>query len=133
MQGLELTTEQIIEILSVYATAEQYLEAVAATPGWNVIGAFTMPASAELRVDMIGSVSDAGLALRVRLYDITAGSVGAVSGSTAQLNSTTDTQAYSGVVELVGGHKYQFQAEVTGLAGSAYFGVVRRAMPVGVE
>lgn len=133
MQGLELTTEQIIEILSVYATAEQYIDAVAATPGWTVIGAFTMPATADVLVDVLGSVSNVALALRVRIYDITPGSVGAVSGSTAQLNSTTDTQAYSGVVSLVGGHKYQFQAEVTGLAGSAYFGVVRRAMPVGVQ
>lgn len=131
MQGLALTQEQIIEILSVYATAEQYIDAVAATPGWYVIGAFTMPASAEILVDVLGSVSHASLALKVRLYDITPGSVGEVSGSTAQITSLTDVQAYSGRIELTGKHVYQFQAEVTGAAGPAYFGVVRRATLVG--
>jgi hypothetical protein len=133
MQGLALTTEQIIEILSVYATAEQYLEAVAATPGWNVIGAFTMPASASVRVDCLGSVSDASLTLRVRVYDITTGSVGVVSGSTAQTSSTTDAQAFSGTFDLVGGHAYQFQAEVTGGVGDGFFGVVRRATLNGIS
>ena len=131
MQGFALTQEQIIEVLSVYATAEQYLDAVAATPGWYVIGAFPMPASADLRLDVIGSVSDAALALRVRLYDVTAGAVAEVSGSTAQLGTTIDSQAFSGVVSLIGGHTYQFQAEVTGSVGSGFFGAVRRATLAG--
>jgi len=133
MQGLALTQEQIIEILSVYATAEQYIDAVAATPGWNVIGGFTMPASADVLVDVIGAVSNAALALRVRLYCTTSGSVGAVSGSEAQLATTTDSQAFSGVVSLVGGRTYQFQAEVTGAAGTGYFGAVRRATLAGIS
>lgn len=133
MQGLALTTEQIIEILSVYATADQAIDAVAATPGWNVIGAFTMPASADVLVDLLGSVSNASLTLKVRLYCVTPTHVGVVSGSTAQIDSTTDVQAFSGVVSLVGGRAYQFQAEVTGAAGSGLFGNARRATLQGVS
>jgi len=133
MQGFALTQEQIIEVLSVYATAEQYLDAVAATPGWYVIGAFTMPATAELRVDMIGAVSDdALLTLRARLYCVTPGAIGPVSGSEASLNTEADSQAFSGVVSLTGGRTYQFQAEVTGGAGVNLFGTVRRATLAGV-
>ena len=127
MQGFALTQEQVIELLSVYATAEQYLEAVAVTPGWYVIGGFPMPADADVQVDVIGAVSDAALALRVRLYDVTDGEVAAVSGSEATTSETTDTQFFSGVVTLQGGHLYQWQAEVTGGAGVNLFGVVRRA------
>lgn len=133
MQGLALTPEQIIEILSVYATAEEYIDAVAATPGWTVIGAFAMPATADVLVDLVGLVSDASLTLRVRLYCTTPGAVGVVSGSTAQLTSTTDLQVGSGVVSLTGGRAYQFQAEVTGAAGSGFFGVVRRATLAGQQ
>ncbi len=132
MQGFALTQEQIIEVLSVYATAEQYIEGVTATPGWYVIGAFSMPATANLLVDVLGSVSDATLTLRVRVYDITPGSVGAISGSVAQLNSVTDVAGRSGTITLTGGHTYQFQAEVTGGSGNNYFAVVRRATLAGV-
>ena len=134
MQGLALTTEQIIEILSVYATAERIIDAVAATPGWHVIGAFSMPASADVLVDAMGSVSDdASLTLRVRLFDITPGSVGPVSGSLASTTSETDVKFTSGVITLTGGHLYQFQAEVTGGASSSLYGAVRRATLAGVE
>lgn len=133
MQGLALTTEQIIEILSMYATAEQTLDAVAATPGWNVIGAFPMPATAKVRLDVLGLVSDASLQLRARFYCVTDGAVGPVSGSEAVLTDQSDERAYSGVVELVANRTYQIQAEVTGNAGTNYFGTVRRAAPVGTE
>lgn len=133
MQGFKLTDEQVIEILSVYATAEQTLDAVAATPGWNVIGAFTMPATAKLRLDVLGLVSDVALQLRSRLYDVTAGSVGAVSGSEAIITSTTDAQAFSGVVTLTALHTYQIQTEVTGALGGTYFGTVRLATLDGQE
>jgi len=134
MSGFALTQEQIIEVLSVYATAERQVDAVAASPGWHVIGAFSMPASADVRVDAIGSVSDdATLTMRVQLFDITPGLVGPVSGSVASTTSETDVQFFSGVVSLVGGHAYQFQAEVTGGVSSSFYGVVRRACLAGVE
>jgi hypothetical protein len=132
MQGFALTLEQIIEIISVYATAEQYIDAVAATPGWVVIGGFTMPATADIQTDVLGSVSDEDLALRVRLYCVTAGAVGVVSGSEAQLSTTEDSRATSGKFTLTGGRTYQFQAEVTGDTGAGFFGVVRRATLNGV-
>ncbi len=131
MQGFALTQEQIIEILSVYATAERVIDAVAATPGWNVIGAFSMPATADLHIDVIGSVSDAALTLRVRLFDITPGSIGPVSGSEASTTSRTDVQFMGGAITLTGGRRYQFQAEVTGGASSSLYGVVRRATLAG--
>lgn len=133
MQGFELTTEEEIEIISVYATAEQTIDAVATTPGWNVIGAFDMPATAKVRLDVLGLVSDASLQLRARLYDVTSGSVGAVSGSEAILTGSSDTQVFSGVIQLTGGHTYQVQAEVTGNSGGTYFGTVRRAQLDGQE
>lgn len=131
MQGFALTQEQIIEILSVYATAERVIDAVAATPGWNVIGAFLMPATADLHIDVIGSVSNAALTLRVRLFDITPGSIGPVSGSEASATATTDVPFTGGAIALTGGHRYQFQAEVTGGVSSSLYGVVRRATLAG--
>lgn len=133
MKGFGLTYEQIIEVLSVYATAEQQIAAVAASPGWHVLGTFTMPASAPLITDVFASVTDASLVCRVRLYDITPGSVGEVSGSRAETNATQDTQVFSGVITLTGGHIYQWQAEVVGASGDAFFGVVRRATLDGVS
>ena len=133
MQGFALTLEQIIEIISVYATADQTIDAVAATPGWHVIGAFKMPASFNVQIDVIGSVSDAPLVLNVRLFDVTPGSVGPVSGSTASTTSESDVPFTSGVVGLLGGHTYQFQAETTGGASSSLYGSVRRATLVGAE
>ena len=131
MQGFALTPEQIIEILSVYATADQQILAVATTPGWYVIGAFTMPATAEVVVDILGSVSDAALSLRVRLYCLTAGHIGPVSGSTAQLSNVVDSPAKSGLITIEGGRQYQFQAEVTGGVRDDKFAVVRRATLTG--
>lgn len=133
MQGFALTTEQIIEIISAYSAPEREVDAVAATPGWNVIGAFPMPATAKLRLDVIGSVSHASLTLRCRLYCVTPGAVGVVSGSEVVITSQSDVEAFSGVVDLVGQRLYQIQCEVTGAAGTGLFGVVRRAAPAGQE
>lgn len=131
MQGLALTTEQIVEILSAYAAPAQTIEAVAATPGWTVIGAFSMPVTFDIQLAAIGSVSDAALTLRVRLYCVTPGFVGAVGGASLLITSTTDVRAESGVFTLTGGRVYQFQAECTGAAGDGLFGVVQSAFPVG--
>lgn len=103
------------------------LFAVAATPGWEVIGAFTPASTASAPLDVIGAVSDASLTLRVRLYCVTAGSVGVVADSTVSITSTVDLAASSASLALTGGRTYQYQAEVTGNAGAAYFGTVRSA------
>jgi hypothetical protein len=133
MKGFGLTYEQIVEVLSVYATAEQQIAAVDDSPGWHVLGTFTMPASAQLVTDVFASVTDSSLLCRVRLYDITPGFVGEVSGSRAETNATHDNQVWSGVITLEGGHIYQWQAEVVGDSGDGFFGVVRRATLDGVQ
>jgi hypothetical protein len=132
LSGVALTTEQTIDILSLYSSAAQSILAVAAEPGWNVIGAFPMPITADIRLDVIGSVSDPSLMMSVRVYCVTPGSVGVVSGSLVKLASLIDTEVFSGVFTLTGGLLYQVQAEVVGAAGDSFFGLVRRAAPAGV-
>lgn len=127
MLGLGLTTEQIVEILSAYSAADEEIMAVTATPGWNVVGGFTMPVTATVLLDVMGSVSDAALTMHARLYCVTPGHVGEVTGSTATIASTTDVRALSGEFELAGARAYQFQVEVTGGAGDNFFGVIRAA------
>lgn len=132
LSGLALTQAQIIEILSLYSSATEAIVAVAVAPGWRVIGAFPMPTSANIRLDVLGSVSDASLAMTTRLYDITPGFIGPVSGSDAQIMSLIDAEIFSGVFGLIGSHRYQVQSQVVGNAGDNYFGTVRRAAPAGV-
>lgn len=132
LSGLALTTEQTIEILSLYSSSAQSILAVAAEPGWNVIGAFPMPTTADIRLDVIGSVSDPSLAMNARMYCVSPGFVGIVSGSSVQLTSVVDVEVFSGQFTLVGGLLYQVQAEVVGNAGDSYFGLVRRAAPAGI-
>lgn len=132
LSGLALTTEQVIEILSLYATSQQPILAVAADPGWNVIGAFPMPTTADIRLDVIGSVSDPSLTMIARLYCVTPGFVGEVSGSRVQLTSMIDVEVFSSQFTLPGNMLYQVQVEVVGNAGDSYFGYVRRAAPAGI-
>lgn len=132
LSGLALTAQQTIDILSLYATSQEPVLAVATEPGWTVIGGFPMSTSADIRLDVTGSVSDVSLVLNTRLYCITPGFVGEVSGSRVQLTGLIDTQVLSGKFTLFGGRLYQVQAEVVGNAGGSYFGYVRRAAPAGV-
>ena len=132
MQGLALTTQQIIETISLYSSSASQVPAVAVAPGWSVFGAFPMGTTAAIRLDVLGSVSDPSLTMTVRLYCITAGSVVAVSGSTCQISSTTDIEVFSGVFTLIGGNRqYQMQCQVVGNVGPSYFGNVRRTAPTG--
>lgn len=132
LSGLALTTQQTIEILSLYATSQQPILAVVADPGWTVVGTFPMPTTADIRLDLIGSVSDPSLTMIARLYCTTAGFAGEVSGSRVQLTSLIDAEMFSAQFTLNGGRIYQVQAEVTGNAGDSYFGYVRRAAPAGI-
>ncbi len=127
MKGFGLTSRPTLEVLSAYSAPQQDIESVAATPGWHVIGAFPMPATAELRLELIGLVSGAGLTLRARFFDLTAGAP--VAGSEASITATTDTLQLGPVVELTGGHLYQMQAECTGGGASDEVATVRAAAP----
>ena len=133
LSGLALTTQETIEILSLYSSAAQQVAAVASPPGWTVIGGFPMPTTADIRLEVLGSVSDPSLTMSVRLYCTTPGSLGPVSGSDVVIASTTDVQQYSGQFTLQGaGRQYQMQSQVVGAAGVPYFGNVRRAAPAGI-
>jgi hypothetical protein len=124
MPGLGLTQIPEFEVLATYSAPEQVIPAVEATPGWYVVGAFRMPASAEVKAEVYGSVSDDSLAMRGRLFNITPGSVGPVSGSTVTITSTTDVRALSGLFTLPAGD-YQMQIEVTGDEGEELFGSLK--------
>lgn len=132
LTGLALTKEETIEILSLYATAAERVDAVAAAPGWVVIGAFPMPVTADVRLDVLGSVSDASLTMEVRLYGTTSGAIGEVLGSLVSLASLTDVQVFADAFELHGGVNYQVQCQVVGAAGDSYFGNLRRVAPAGI-
>ncbi|HYQ47144.1 MAG TPA: hypothetical protein VER11_34475 [Polyangiaceae bacterium] len=132
LSGLALTKEETIEILSVYATAEERIDAVTSAPGWEAIGAFPIPATADIRLDVLGSVSDAALTLTVRLYDITSGHEGPVAGSEVNITSLLDAQAFSATFTVIGNHRYQVHAQVVGASGASYFGHILRAAPAGV-
>lgn len=132
MQGLALTTEQYIEILSLYCTSNKPIIAVAEAPGWEVIGGFPFPTSAEIQLDLFGSVSDESLTLTACLYCVTSGHVGEVAGSRVMITSTIDTRALSSRFQLEGNRNYQVWAQVVGNSGDDYFGYARRIAPQGV-
>lgn len=127
IQGAALTPAPSTEVVTAYAAPPFLVPAVEESPGWHVIGAFSLPLSVNARVHVLGCVSDEDLTLRVRLYCITEGSVGIVSGSTVTITSTTPVEQHSGVVGLTGGRDYQYQAECTGGEQLKDFGVVSEA------
>lgn len=127
MKGFALASRPSLEVLSAYSAPQADIESVAATPGWNVVGAFPMPLSAALHLEMVGLVSEVGLTLRARFFDLTANAP--VASSEASLTATVDTKVAGPTVELVGGHLYQIQAEVTGGGDPEQFGTVRMAAP----
>lgn len=127
MKGFGLTSRPTLEVLSAYSAPQTDIESVATTPGWHVIGAFKMPLTAELHLELIGFVSGAGLTLRARFFDLTAGAP--VASSEASITATTDTIAIGPTIELTGGHLYQIQAECTGGGASDEFATVRAASP----
>jgi hypothetical protein len=122
MEGLALTAEALIEVLSTYSSTDKVVPAVPATPGWFVVGAFTLKVSAKAVLALIGSVSNASLTMHARLFDLTA--LVPVSGTIA-LTDLSDAQRTSPELSLVGGHVYQMQVEVLGDAGDDNFGSVK--------
>lgn len=131
LAGIGLTASTQVEIIAAYSASHREILAVAATPGWYVVGAFQMTATAKARLELIGSVSDASLVLRARLFDVALGEP--VSGSTAQLSTVVDSRALSGMFSLAGPKLYQIQAEVTGGSGDDKFGVMKSASLVNGE
>jgi hypothetical protein len=129
--GIALTPEQSIDIVSMYSSAAQSIFGVASEPGWTVVGAFYMPVTANIRLDVIGSVSDSSLIMTTRLFCTSVGFEGEILGSRAIVGSTIDDRQLSSAFDLTGGRLYQVQTQVVGNAGDDYFGIVRRAAPIG--
>jgi len=121
-EGLKLTAAEIIEVISTFTATEQAIPAVAASPGWYVVGAFKMRATMLVYLAGVVSVSHASLTLRARLFDLGELLPVAIQLSTQSL---VDVYASSGEAELVGGHVYQMQIEVVGNAGEQYFGSMK--------
>ena len=115
------------------SSASQQVDAVSSAPGWTVCGGFFTSKTSTIYLDVIGSVSDATLTMTFRLYDITTGSVGIVSGSTvSSITSTVDTRAVSGSFSVIANHQYQIQCQVVGNVGIDFFGTVQRVAPTAV-
>jgi hypothetical protein len=124
MQGFALSSSPELEVLSAYSAPQDEIPAVAASPGWHVVGAFFLEGAATLKLELIGSVSDSALAMRARLFDLATNQP--VSGILPTIVSETDVRVLSAAVELAGNRTFQIQVEVTGGSG---FGVVRSAAP----
>jgi hypothetical protein len=124
-QGFALESASSAEVIAAYSTAQTPVPAVAESPGWHVLGEFHLPKSTAARLDAIALVSAEGLTCRARLFDRTAAAV--VSGAVVSITSLTSVRALSGVVQLIGNHRYQVQAECTGDTGDDQFAVVHTA------
>jgi hypothetical protein len=124
-QGFALTNAATGEVFAYSSGRSDPIPGVAATPGWQVIGAFFFPFTFDVRLDVIALVSDPSLTVRVRLFDMTTAEP--VSGATAQTTSQTSARALSGVVSLQGNRVYEIQAECTGAAGDDFFAIVQNA------
>jgi hypothetical protein len=122
VEGLKLGPDELLEVITTFSATEQAVPAVAATPGWFVVGAFRMRASMRILLSAIVSVSDTALTLRGRLFDLTAAVPVPIFLST---QSMVDEYVQSGPAELTGGHVYQMQVEVVGDGGEEFFGSVK--------
>jgi hypothetical protein len=125
VRGFGLTSSAEVEVLATYSAPQQEIPAVTATPGWYVVGAFSLRSAAELRLEFLGSVSVTGLTMRARLFDLSTGLP--VSGSDVTITSTTDVSALGPLVSLGGNRNFQIQVECTG--GVSGFGIVRTIGP----
>jgi hypothetical protein len=123
VKGFATTSRPSIEVLSASNASQDDIPSVAATPGWFVVHAFYLPVSVALRLELIGLVSEAGLTMRARFFDL--GVNAPVASSEASITATTDTRALGPLVELTGARLYQIQVEVTGGGGAEQVGVVR--------
>jgi hypothetical protein len=121
MEGYALTKATQFEVVSAYASARTQIPSFDVTPSWQVVGAFFLPLDGAARLDAIGSVSEAGLTVRVRLFDLTTGLP--VPGE-AVITTTTPTRARGPRVDLTGQRTYQIQAECTGPVGPPRFATI---------
>ena len=123
MQSIALGSSSSVEVITGFTATNQTIDAVAAPPGWHVIGSFYMPSPTNVVLEMLGLVSAITNALTARLFCVDTALP--VSGSiTATIASMIDTRVVSGSFFLTGGRTYQMQAQVIGASG---FGLIRSA------
>jgi hypothetical protein len=128
--GLATEPSDTTLIVTAYTASAQVIPAVAASPGWQVIGAFFLPLACDVRLEAIMSVSDASLVMRVRLFDLVTNAE--ISGSYAVTSSTVPgTRALSGALSLAGNQSYQIQAECVGGVDAGLFGAFDEASLTG--
>jgi len=130
MRGYELLTTPELEVLAAYCSPQYEVPAVTVSPGWHVVGGFYLHATATLRLELIGLVSQSGLTMRARLFDLATNlPVASIAPSISGSVSTTEQRVVSAQAELTGGRTYQIQVEVTGGNAADEFGVVRSVAP----
>jgi hypothetical protein len=129
LRGYSLQQEVDTEIVSAYAAASQSFPAVAAAPGWFVLGSFFLPKTVKTRLEFIGNLSSASISGEVKIVDSTTGLD--VSGSLIAFTLLTEVRYLSGVFEVLGQTPYSIVAQATGAAGGDKFFSVRTASLVG--
>lgn len=119
MRTIALTTTVQAEVISTFAAPASQIDAVAEEPGWYVVGSFFLPVTATAKLEAIGSVSEEGLVMSVRLFDVE--DAAPVDSTTVEISSNETTRATSSAVELTGGRQYQVHAQVIGESGFGNF------------
>jgi hypothetical protein len=116
MRTIALTKFATMEVISAYCAPMTARDA-SADDHWTVVGSFFIPAEIDAQLEVVGVVSEDGVTLKSRLYDVT--DVAAVAGSDVEITTTVPTRATSTPVLLQPGHVYQIQMTVVGDAGQA--------------
>lgn len=124
MTGFAVEQATSLEIIAAWVAPKRTVPAVESTPGWYVVGEYFLPKSTTARLDVIASVSHESLTCRVRLWEVESRTP--VPG-TVIVQSTVGVRALGPGVSLVGGRRYQVQAECIGNTGDDRFGVVEAA------
>ncbi len=119
--GFAVEKAATVEVVAAWVAPETVVSAVAAAPGWSLLGEYYLPKSCTARLDVVGLVSSAGLTLTTRLWDTT--DKAAVNGSVA-ITATAPTRALGTAVQLLGDRTYQVHVQCVGAAGDDKFGVI---------
>lgn len=124
MFGLSQEISPLAELAVNMVVSSKTIPAVEDSPGWFILGEYQVPKSTPVKLFAVLLNSASGLTLRVRLWDVTAR---AELANSIASSSTSPQYAEGGSVDLVGGQRYQIQAECTGAEGDDKFGTILSA------
>lgn len=123
-RGMAVESAAAAEVVAAWVVPPKNVEAVSATPGWEVLGQYYLPKTVSAKIEATMGVSAPGLTGRVRLWCVE--DAVAVSGYIETMSE--DMQRFLGpTVQLQGLKQYQFQAECIGSTGEDKFLVVSSA------